>query len=113
MKLTELEPYFLKRVDERTNHIVETLAEADGIGMICPQCFKSKGGTVGAHHILCWFYGKVPDTIDPKPGRWKAIGTGFSDLSFVEPVPKMATSVLLIGGCNAHFLIQNGQIILC
>jgi len=114
MRLTELNPEFLKRDDEWHCHIVPTLAEADGMLMLCPVCFQKNKGSAGTHSIKNWFRGKVPDDATPGPGRWTPQGTGFDDLTFVPGYPPMATSVLLQGSqCGAHFLIQNGEIKLC
>lgn len=95
--------------DQVSFHYVDTLTEAQGIDMLCPLCFKSNNGTVGTHGLICWFADRgIPDDADPKPGRWVPAGTGYQDLSFVGPA---AASVLLMGGCNAHFFIKNGEII--
>lgn len=37
-------------------------------------------------------------------------GTGIDDLTFVPPDN---TSVLLTGGCKAHFYVENGAIRMC
>lgn len=108
--LLELEARFLKHEDDHSSRLVDTLAEADGIMFVCPKCFITRGGRAGAHSIICWFKGKVPDTLDPKPGRWNPSGTGLGDLTFVGPG---STSVLLQGGCNAHFHVVKGQIQHC
>lgn len=119
MKLRELEPSFL-RYEERQEpdpdsgkdttrrYFVEvpTLAEAEGVEFLCPVCFKKNGGNVGTHHVICWFNGKVSEKVSPKPGRWNPSGTGLDDLTFVPPG---AVSVQLLGGCNAHFFIRNGE----
>ena len=107
MKLTELEPEFLKRTDTGMRTDV-SMAEADGMWFLCPVCFEKNKGPVGTEHIICWFYGKVPDNITPWPGRWKPAGTGFADMTFVPPVKGMAVSVKV--GEHAHFCIVNGEI---
>lgn len=108
MKLNELEPRLIN--NENRSVVPASLSEADGIIFLCPVCFVKNNGNVGTHSIVCWFTGKVPDTLTPGPGRWNPKGTGFDDLTFVGPG---ATSVLLNGGCNAHFLVENGQINIC
>lgn len=85
---------------------VEKLAEADGVMYLCPLCFKNNGGAIGTHRVLNWFVGKVPDDVDPKPGRWNPSGTGLHDLTFVGPG---AVSVLLTGGCGWHGFVSNGN----
>lgn len=111
MRLTDLEPQFLTVTDERTFHYVDEIGVAHGISFLCPVCFQKNNGPVGTHSMICWFNGRgVPDSINPGPGRWNPSGTGYNDLTFVGPG---ATSVLLTGGCNAHFHIVNGQINIC
>jgi hypothetical protein len=112
MKLLELEPNFIKRSGERGFIETPTLSEADGILFLCPVCFLKHKGDVGTHSIICWFRGKVPDDLNPGPGRWTPSGTDFSNLSFVPGQPPKACSVLEDDG-HAHFHITNGEIILC
>lgn len=84
---------------------VDSLAEADGVWFLCPKCYLANGGEIGTHHVLCWFVGKVPDDVAPRPGRWVPSGTGIDDLTFVGPA---AASVLLTSGCQWHGYIRNG-----
>lgn len=105
MRLAELKPRFLKHQDPTSWKQVETIEEADGICFLCPKCFAANGGPVGTHSIICWSPG-VPQDTDPKPGRWSMHGTGFDDLSLRAG----SSSVLLNGGCRAHFFVENGQI---
>jgi hypothetical protein len=86
----------------------ETIAEADGLWFLCPLCFAANGGPVGTHAVLCWFVGRVPDDVDPKPGRWTPIGTGLHDLTFV-PSAGRTQSVLLTGGCEWHGHVVDGS----
>lgn len=82
---------------------VTLLAEAGGIMFECPVCRD--------HKILCWFRDRgIPDSTAPKPGRWKAIGTDLNDLT-LGPGLNGKSSVLLEGGCNAHFNVVNGEVI--
>lgn len=108
MRLTELEPEFLKLCDpEGKSHRTDaTFEDCDGLFFLCPVCFKANGGNVGTHGVICW-KPHVPQTIQPTPGRWSQTGSGFHDLSLVAG----SSSVLLQGGCNAHFFIQNGEIV--
>lgn len=105
MKLLELDATFRKILDERTHTTVETLAEADGVMFLCPKCWLANGGPVGTHSVICW-HPRVPQTWPPTPGRWEMHGTGLHDLTLVAG----SSSVLLLGGCAAHFFIENGQI---
>lgn len=106
MKLTELDPHFLKVLDP-THYQWEGIqkADADGIAFLCPKCFSANGGPVGTHSVICW-RPNVPQTIGPMPGRWEMDGTGFDDLTLRAG----SSSVQLLGGCNAHFFIKNGGI---
>lgn len=109
MKLTELEPKFLKIESAGHYRIVDTLAEADGISFLCPTCFAKNKGAVGTHSIICW-QPHVDPNLNPKPGRWKFKGTGYQDLS-LDNSPNHASSVWLQGaGCGAHFHVINGEI---
>lgn len=84
-----------------------SLAEAQGVSFLCPECFRTNNGKVGTHMVICWFNGRnVPADMEPLPGRWNPSGTGLDDLTFVGPG---AVSVLLLGGCNWHGFIRNGS----
>lgn len=110
MKLTlrQLEAKLIKVIDEYSHKPVDTVAEADGVSFLCPVCFAANGNSkIGTHTGICWFRGRVSDSRMPGPGRWNPTGTIIDDLSFVGPGPK---SVQIIGGCNAHFHVTNGQI---
>lgn len=86
---------------------VPTLAEADGVWFECPKCWAACPGPVkGAHGVMCWFVGKVPDDAKPGPGRWVPSGTGLDDLTFIGPKSK---SVALTGGCEWHGFVTNGS----
>lgn len=116
MKLRDLEAYFVKfslgPVDEHwpngrpTYRHVDKLQDADGVFFLCPKCFETNHGRIGTHMVGCWFVGKVPPWVDPKPGRWNPAGTGLDDLTFVPPG---AVSVLLNGGCGWHGFVRNGD----
>jgi hypothetical protein len=110
MKLTDLDAKFLKlTVPEEGCSVYRTdalFAEADGIIFLCPKCFDTNNGEVGTHSVICWFTGKVPDDLSPKPGRWNPQGTSIDDLTFVGPG---AVSVQLLGGCNWHGFVVNGS----
>ena len=107
MKLTELEPQFLKRVDDVHHQTVETINEADGIRFVCPRCLVDKGARPGCHPILCW-RPHVPQTTTPIPGRWEFEGVGYGDLTLVAGSPSV--HLTSPGGCGAHFYIRNGEV---
>lgn len=110
MKLTDLDPRFCRIINpgDRVSEYVDDLARADGIWFLCPKCFGENGGAKGTHQILCW-RPHVPQSHSPTPGRWQFEGTGYADLSLVAG----SSSVLLLGGCNAHFFVRNGLIVMC
>jgi hypothetical protein len=119
--LKNLEPCFLKIIDEKTYRYVDaTIQEADGISFFCPLCFHNNNDSnVGTHQIWCW-KPSVPQTFFPIPGRWYLIGTSFDDLSLIG---SPSSSIKLGNGsnvmskddknknCNAHFNIINGKVI--
>jgi len=105
MKLSELEPKFLKITGDLTHQQTDNLNEADGIMFLCPVCFAANKGPIGTHSIICW-QPHVPQDKSPKPGRWAFKGTGYDNLTLVAG----SSSILLTGGCNAHFYIKNGNI---
>lgn len=108
MRLTSLEPQFIKLTERHNLAHVDALAAADGIWFLCPKCFAANGGPVGTHGVVCWFEGKVPDDEAPGPGRWNPAGSGYDDLSFVPG--KKSNSVLLTGGCAWHGFVTNGEV---
>jgi hypothetical protein len=110
MKLTELEPEFLKRKDDTHWQRMDNFAEADGVIFLCPKCFLTNNGNIGTHSVICW-RPYVPQTTTPIPGRWEFQGTGYGDLTLVAG----SSSVLLTseGGCKAHFFVRNGEIQMC
>lgn len=123
MKLRDLDAKFYRRewrachvgapdcrtVSEHDGHDwhlpVDDISSADGVMFLCPKCFQANGGSVGTHSIICW-RPRVPDDVAPKPGRWELVGTGIDDLTLVAG----SSSILLTGGCCAHFFIRNGSI---
>lgn len=102
-KLTELDARFLKHLEDGSSQTVEDIKEADGIIFLCPKCYQQSG-----HSIICWFVHRVADDVAPKPGRWTPQGTGLNDLSFI-PAEGRPNSVLLLGGCDWHGYVTNGE----
>lgn len=110
MRLRDLEAEFLRWVGDGRFERIDTLADADGIIFVCPKCYAELGRREGAHSVICWFRGRVPDTVTPGPGRWTPSGTGLDDLTFVPGDPPMAVSVLLTGpGCGWHGFVTGGH----
>ena len=107
MKLsTILEGELWRRMYDGAILPTATLSEADGVSFLCPKCFTENGGNVGTHRVLCWFAGRVPDDLDPKPGRWHPAGASLEDLTFIGPG---SVSVELVGGCQWHGFVRNGE----
>lgn len=108
--LITLEPEWLKHLSKGSYQRIgpQALHEADGIIFLCPKCYEAKGSNVGVHSVICWFEGKVPDNLQPGPGRWTPRGSGFEDLTFVPGQRTKAVSVALTGGCQWHGHIANG-----
>lgn len=107
MKLTDLQPEFIKLESEDTWRTVSSTlaADADGLMFLCPKCFVETNGPIGCHRVICW-KPHVPLTIHPRPGRWQFEGKSFYDLS----LKASSSSILLLGGCGAHFFIEAGEI---
>jgi hypothetical protein len=108
MRLLDLEPRYLTRIDDHHFEDVEALEQADGVIFLCPTCFGCNGGPRGTHAVICW-RPRVPQTTAPPPGRWEFEGTALGDLTLVAG----SSSVLLTSGCKAHFFIRNGEIVQC
>ena len=119
MRLVELEPDFIGKAvgrDDGTDAAswerLPSVDGAQGLIFLCPTCYQANGGNVGTHAIVCWLSeGRnaqaVPAHWNPGPGRWLIVGDTFETLTLNA---HGARSVLLRGGCNAHFHITNGEI---
>lgn len=111
MRLTDLEPEWLKWESPSSFKTVATLEEANGLWFLCPDCFKKNGGKVGTHAIICWSRSRgAPEDARPGPGRWKIDGTSFEDVTFNADPPEDRRSIRLTSGCNAHFHITGGEV---
>lgn len=107
MRLSELDPKFLKRLRPDAWKCWDvSREEADGLMFLCPKCFKANGGAISTHTVICW-RPSVPQDTSPTGGRWEIVGTGFDDLSLIAA----SSSVRLDGGCRAHFWVRNGEIV--
>jgi hypothetical protein len=103
VKLTDLEPEFIKLESEEAWRCISStlVVDSDGILFKCPKCFT----TNNTHIVICWRT-HVPLTIHPKPGRWEFVGHSFYDLS----LKANSSSILLLSGCRAHFFVEHGEI---
>lgn len=110
MRLTELEPQFLRRIDDLHFEAKDALSEADGITFVCPKCMlENDMKRPGCHSIICWAP-TVPQTTSPTPGRWEMLGGSYDDLTLRAG----SSSILLTGpGCGAHFFIESGNVRMC
>ena len=107
MKLTELEPQFLRIEPDGHYPYVSTLAEAQGIEFLCPKCFREHDGPAGTHIVVVWFRDRgVPSDELPLPGRWGVSGSGFEDLS-ITPSISLENSTKV--GCQWHGFVTNGE----
>jgi hypothetical protein len=109
MRLRDLEGSLIKRElrdggDYRVP--VEAIRDADGVRFLCPKCFSKNGGPVGTHLVICWFVGRVPIDLDPKPGRWHPFGHSIEDLTFIGPGN---VSVAIQGACCWHGFVRDGE----
>lgn len=114
MKLAELEAEFLRYERRGDGHTylpkAEGIEQAQGVLFLCPKCFERNGGPRGTHSVICWSSSRgVPDFAEPKPGRWKLVGTGLHDLTLEAELPGGARSVQLLGGCEWHGFVTNGE----
>jgi hypothetical protein len=104
MRLDELEPRWL--LEATPDHWRWTRDgqqfDKQGVVFLCPACFKTNGGKVGTHSIICWFEGRgVPAEVTPGIARWPVSGTGFHDLTLTPSVD---------AGCW-HGHVTNGEIV--
>ncbi len=113
MRLTDLEPQFVRSWVasaspgwKRGWSRVDRFEMADGVMFLCPVCFERDD----AHQILCWTP-EAPDDLPPGPGRWRMSGTGYDDLSLSGPGG--TSSIMVPGGCRAHFYVHAGEIVFC
>lgn len=108
MRLADLKPQWLHIDNPKSFRHVDAIAEADGIFFLCPKCSEERPAGVGVHGVICW-RPRVGQEIEPTPGRWEFEGTGYGDLTLVAG----SSSVLLTGpGCQAHFFIRAGEIVM-
>jgi len=110
MRLTELRPQWCGQpdVDGKSWPIVQLKRDARGVMFLCPKCFITNKGPYGTHSIICWDP-TIPQTMEPKPGRWNLVGIDFEDLTLTAG----SSSVYLTDpdGCKAHFFIRHGEIV--
>lgn len=104
MRLSLLEARFIKYLSDREYLRVDTIAEATGVQFLCPKCFQANKGPIGTHMVICWDP-SVPQSMGPRPGRWKLVGTSLEDLTLIAG----SSSILLSGPCAWHGYVTNGD----
>jgi hypothetical protein len=114
LKLTDLAAAFVRYQKDKEGRVtfrpVDTLAEAHGVKFLCPKCFAANGGPRGTHTVVCWSESAgTPKGATPGPGRWKMVGRDLSDLTLNADPPRTARSVQLLGGCEWHGFVTNGE----
>jgi hypothetical protein len=116
MRLTDLEPQFMKRLSDTEFLYVDSIAEADILKFLCPACWTKNKGPIGTHAIMCPSP-SVPKSTLPNMGRWNLVGTGFQDLSLVagsSSILVKATEAERAAGIAEHWhgFIRNGEVTL-
>jgi hypothetical protein len=117
MKLTDLEPQFVKWVGADSSgrahgrgeiRHVATLKQANGVMFLCPKCFRKNRGAAGTHGVICW-NAQVPPAVEPGPGRWDMSGNGIDSLT-LKGAGGRSDSVLLTSGCKWHGYVRDGDV---
>lgn len=114
MKLRDLDACFV--ADYRMSGNSDSYREQDsiegaqGLLFICPLC--------GGHSVLCWFRNprnapRVPDNVEPGPGRWTVSGNGLDDLTLYPSVDLDTESTRKAEAqgykvCKWHGHVENG-----
>ena len=112
MKLTDLEPSFLKWKDDSHYEKTDQLVGADGIIFLCPKCFCINGVATGTHRIVCWAP-HVPQTTFPRPGRWNLVGSGYKDLTLVNGSSSVLVRRVPGEPDHWHGYVRNGEVTNC
>lgn len=104
MKLTELEPQFIRyKGDKHAGHShVASLAEAQGIRFLCPTCKVDYGDD--CHSIVLPFRGRNVDASINGGHQWDVSGTDSSNLTLKPSVNAAG------GGCRWHGWVTNGEV---
>lgn len=113
MRLGDLDASFCSKVDFTNGnlHEQESIDGAQGVMFVCPLC--------RGHRVLCWFKNpikapRVPDNMQPGPGRWEASGTSLDDLTLNPSVnldvPRTEEQKRLYPNtCLWHGWVKNGD----
>ena len=103
MKLTDLDPHFIKRSAQFEYDYTDDIKKAEGLSMKCPACHwafaRGRGGVDNVHSITLW-----------RPsGAWDFVGHDYRDLSAMSGriVCEITT------GCQSRFHIKAGRVDFC
>jgi len=102
MKLTDLDPHFIKRSDRFEYDYTDDVTKAEGLVMKCPAChwaFTRHRGGDDVHSITLW----RPES------AWSFVGHDYRDLS------AMAGRIVceITTGCRSRFHIKAGKVDFC
>ena len=104
MKLTELDPHFVKPMSRPgAYNYTDDVSKAAGLSLRCPACYwtwargkKLKRGWK-AHTLILW---------KPEQTGWRFEGDSFADLSVKAENADVAFST----GCRSQFTIKEGKV---
>jgi hypothetical protein len=102
MKLTELEPHFLKpsKTPGSFKH-TDDVGCAVGLSLRCPACYwafaRGAASKQEVHTLVLW---------KPKEDYWAFVGDSYADLS----VKSGRAEVAFRSGCRSQFSIKNGKV---
>jgi hypothetical protein len=101
VKLTDLEPRFLRCTTPLTYKPTDDIAKADALQLRCPACHwtwgRFKHSRAHVHSIVLW---------RPAQRLWGFSGRGYADLSLMAG--KLPVTILT--GCKASFGIRGGKV---
>lgn len=92
MRLTELEPKFIRYEGRNIKHHLPSTTGAQGVMFLCPACFVKNKGAVGTHLIEVSFADRgVTDdqgsvNREGKPSRWSVSGTSYDNLTLTPSI---------------------------
>ena len=104
----DLDPYFISLPDIKTGAFqkVKFIENASGVSFLCPKCFLDNKGKKHTHRIIIWEE-KCPEENIGKRNKWIFDGVDIVTLTLNAHGSR---SVLLVGGCAAHFFVTNGTV---
>ena len=98
MKLTDLDPHFLRQRDKQTFVATDDLHEAVALQLRCPCChWAFRHNHQAVHRVTVW---------RPRAG-WDFGGSGYGDLSFIAG---RGDVVAVTPSCGAPFTVRAGKV---